>query len=249
MRNDTRTLTLGRWLVRRPIWCVIALTMMATAAAAQTDEAIRAAAGDTPTVLQDPPLKQYRAYRRMHAVSEKFNQEAWLDCWTEFDDRGFRYEVVSERGSEYILEKVLRTLLRREQELIAGGQADRADLSTANYQFVEPSAQGDGERYVLLKPKRKDVLLVDGRMVLNEDRTELLRVEGRLAKNPSFWTSLVNVIRQFVRLDGIRVPISTESVAKVKFAGTSRMDVRYEYDTINGRPVSVPARQTMAAVR
>jgi hypothetical protein len=42
------------------------------------------------------------------------------------------------------------------------------------------------------------------------------------------------VIRQFVRLDGIRVPISTESVAKVKFAGTSRMDVRYEYDTING---------------
>jgi hypothetical protein len=248
MRNDTRTLKRARPLVRRPICLsVIALTMMTTAAGAQTDEGDRVTTADAPTVLQDPPLKQYRAFRRMHAVSEKFNQEAWLDCWTEFDDRGFRYEVVNERGSDYIREKILRALLKREQELIAQGQADRADLSTANYEFVEPSAQGEGERYVLLKPKRKDILLVDGRMVLNGDGTELLRVEGRLAKNPSFWTSLVNVIRQFVRLDGIRVPISTESVAKVKFAGTSRMDVRYEYETINGRPVSVPARQTMAA--
>ena len=183
----------------------------------------------------------------MHAVNEKFNQEAWLDCWTEFDDRGFRYEVMDERGSDYVLEKVLRTLLRREQELIAQGQAERADLTAANYDFLEPTTQGNRERYVLLKPKRKDVLLVDGRMVLNQDGTELLRVEGRLSKNPSFWTSLVNVTRQFVRLDGIRVPISTESVAKLKLAGTSRMDVRYEYETINGRPVSVPARHTMAA--
>jgi len=107
--------------------------------------------------------------------------------------------------------------------------------------------QGDGERYVTLKPKRKDVLLVDGRMVFSHDGSELLRVEGRLAKNPSFWTSLVNIIRHYARLDGVRVPVATESTAKVKFAGIAYLDVRYEYETINGRPVSVEARRALPA--
>jgi hypothetical protein len=80
-------------------------------------------------------------------------------------------------------------------------------------------------------------------MVLSQDGTELLRVEGKLSKNPSFWTSLVNVIRHYARIDGVRVPISTESIAKVKFAGTSHLEVDYQYETINGRPVSVAARR------
>ena len=201
-----------------------------------------------PAVLNDVPLTQYRAFRRMYATNEKFNQEAWLEAWTEFDSTGFRYEIVSERGSEYVRNKVLRNLLHREQQLIAGGEADRAELSQQNYVFEESAAFGDGVRYITLKPKRKDMLLVNGRMVLNQDGTELLRVEGVLSKNPSFWTSVVNVSRDFARLDGVRVPVTTESIAKIKFAGMSRMTVRYEYESINGRSVSPSARQTMAAV-
>jgi hypothetical protein len=53
----------------------------------------------------------------------------------------------------------------------------------------------------------------------------------------------VNVIRHYARLDGVRVPIATESTAKVKFAGLSYLDVHYEYETINHRPVSVAARR------
>jgi hypothetical protein len=195
--------------------------------------------------LQETPVKQYRALRRMHAANEKFNQEGWLECWTELDDHGFRYEVVSERGSDYIREKVLKTLLRREQELITAGHAGRAEINEDNYDFAESGGTQEqrGERSVILKPKRKDVLLVDGRIVINQEGTELLRVEGRLSKNPSFWTSLVDIVREFARVDGVRVPIATDTVAKLKFAGTSRLDVRYHYETINGRPVSLAARQ------
>jgi hypothetical protein len=84
-------------------------------------------------------------------------------------------------------------------------------------------------------------------MVLSEDGRELLRVEGVLAKNPSFWTSLVNVIRHYARLDGVRVPIATESIARVKIAGLSRLNVDYEYESINGRPVSPAARRILAS--
>jgi hypothetical protein len=195
--------------------------------------------------VREEPLTQYRAFRRMHARNDHFEQEAWLDAWTELNGREFRYTIVSERGSEYVRNKVLRAVLKREQELVADGECRRSELTAENYDFQD-ATDGNGERYVRLKPKRRDMLLVDGRMVLSRDGTELLRVEGRLSKNPSFWTSLVNVIRHYARLDGVRVPIATESVAKLRFAGQSQLDVRYDYEIINGRPVSLAARRTPA---
>lgn len=197
----------------------------------------------------DRPLTHYKAFRRMYARNEKFNQEAWLDAWTILDENGFRYEIVNERGSNYTREKVLRAVLKGEQELIAAGRAEGSTLCPANYEFTDAATSDEGVRYVLLKPKRKDILLVDGRMVLSEDATELLRLEGRLSKNPSFWTNSVNVIRHYGRLDGVSVPISTESTARIKFAGVARLEVRYDYESINGRPVSLAARRMLASLR
>ena len=227
-----------------PVWVFFfsLLASMVTMSAADRENST------APAVLakEEQPLTQYRALRRMHAKSEKFNQEGWLEAWTELDEQGFRFEIVSERGADTVRNKVLKAVLNREQELIAGGQAGRAALTEDNYEFTDGGVE-EGLRYVLLKPKRKEVTLVEGRMVLSPDGSDLLRVEGRLAKNPSFWTSLVNVIRHFANVDGVRVPVSTESIAKIKFAGQSRMNVVYEYESINGRPVSRDARRTLAA--
>jgi hypothetical protein len=184
-------------------------------------------------------LRQYRALRRMHALSEKFNHEGWMDAWTEFDSGGFRYQIVAERGSGTVRNKVLRALLNREQELIANGDFGRGELTPENYEFGAETS-GPGVRYVVIKPRRKDVMLIDGRMVLSADG-ELLRVEGRLAKNPSFWTSQVVVTRHYASVDGVRVPVATESVAKIRLAGRSQLTIRYEYESINGRPVQMAA--------
>lgn len=235
-RGGTRTRKLSQWVVAAILLLGAAGAGAAAAPAERTTERFLSAS--------EQPLTQYRAYRRMHARSEHFGQEAWLEAWTELDERGFTFTVVSETGSDYIRNKVLKAVLKREQELMANGNCQRSDLTGDNYEFQDVP-QGDGERYVLLKPKRKDVLLVDGRMVLSQDGTELLRVEGRLSKNPSFWTSLVNIIRHYARVDGVRVPIATESTAKVKFAGLSHLDVHYEYQTINGRPVTTAAQRTL----
>jgi hypothetical protein len=229
--------------------CVIGFTLVFAAAVPEASPSSAASSSATRFLSQvHQPLLQYRAYRRMHARSEKFDQEAWLEARTELDNGVFRYEIVSERGSDYVRNKVLKSVLKREQQLVAEGDADRALLSTENYEFTDtaPPPGGDGFRYVLLKPKRKDVLLVDGRMVLSPDGRELVRVEGRLSKNPSFWTSLVNVTRHYAKVDGVRVPVSTESFAKVKLAGTARLEVTYDYEEINNRPVSLSARRIIA---
>lgn len=186
----------------------------------------------------EEPLRSYRAYRMLHAVSDRFDKEGWLEAWTELHDGHFSYRVVSERGSSTIRDRVLRAMLEKEEKLVNSGQRDRAELNDDNYEFVEAGQADDGSRVVELKPRRHDVMLVDGRMVLTPDGTDVVRVEGRLSKNPSFWTTLVNVVEHFGRISGVRVPVATESVAKIRFAGTSHLDVRYQYESINGRPVS-----------
>lgn len=219
------------------VW-TMAFTVLAVGAVVPTSTTTLQQNGQVPA-LQDPPLTQYRALRRMHASNEKFNQEAWLDAWTELNGQSFRYEIMRETGSEYIRTKILKALLTHEQELVETGEAGRADITAENYQFEESEATSGEFRYVLLKPKRKDMLLLNGRLVLNPDGTELFRIEGTMAKNPSFWTSLVSVVREFARLDGVRVPVSVASVAKLKFAGQAQLDVKYEYETVNGRPVGM----------
>ena len=183
--------------------------------------------------------------RRMHAATDKAKHEAWLDAWTELKDGRFSYEIVAERGSEMVRGKVLRSMLQRELELVNSGNTEKGDLTAANYDFSEAGRDEDGARVVQIKPKRNDVLLVDGRAVL-DDGGDLLRVEGKLAKNPSFWTSLVNIVRRYARIGGVRVPIATETTAKVKMVGTSKLQVVYDYESINGQPVRISERRSAA---
>jgi hypothetical protein len=183
------------------------------------------------------PLREYRAYRHLHAVNDRFNQEAWLEAWTEVKNGRFSYEIVNEKGSEMARKRV-RAVLAAEQQFVNDGSSDKADFTIENYEFSEAGRDSDGSHFVQMKPRRRDVLLVDGRMVLTADGCDLVRVEGRLSKNPSFWTSLVNVIQHFGRIAGVRVPVATESVVKIRLAGTARFDVVYNYESVNGRPVT-----------
>ena len=221
---------------------VAAFSLAVAAGAAAAPLATSPASAAPPaavTRLSEPPLEQYRALRKMHAQSEKAEHEGWMDAWTEFDARGFRYQIVAERGSGTVRNRVLKAILQREQELIANGDFGRGDITPENYSFGAETER-DGLRYILIKPKRKDVMLIDGRLVL-DSRGELLRVEGLLAKNPSFWTTRVNVTRHYSRVDGVRVPTATESIAQLRFIGPSRLQVHYEYETINNRDVRTAA--------
>ena len=180
----------------------------------------------------------------MHAATDKGKHEAWLEAWTELKGGRFSYEIVSERGSGMVRDKVLKSMLEREQDLVNSGNTAKGDLTPANYEFGEGVQTEDGH-VVQIKPKRDDVLLVEGRAVL-DDRGDLVRVEGRLAKNPSFWTSLVNIVRRYARIGGVRVPVATETTAKIKMVGTSQLQVFYDYESINGLPVTVSEMRSAA---
>jgi hypothetical protein len=70
-----------------------------------------------------------------------------------------------------------------------------------------------------------------------------VRVEGVLVKRPSFWTRRVEVTREYSRIGGARLPVMMSSVADVLFVGRSTFEMRYEYESVNGQPVSSVAQR------
>ena len=91
-----------------------------------------------------------------------------------------------------------------------------------------------------VRPKRKDVLLVEGAIFVQPSDGELSRIEGKLSKTPSFWTRRVDVVRRYERKAGVRVPMSIESVAQR--ADRRPLDVQDDLRVpdINGQTVGDP---------
>jgi hypothetical protein len=87
---------------------------------------------------------------------------------------------------------------------------------------------------LFVKPRRKEVSLFEGSVFVTRDDADLLRVEGRLARNPSFWTTRVDLVRRYDRVGGIRVPVRLDTAAQIRFAGTATMSVVYDYEMVNG---------------
>jgi hypothetical protein len=214
---------------------VVLLTMASAVTASATvpdaaDQCIRQ------FLAQDDTPRPYKALRRLEAKNG--TRTGWLEALTEYSpDTGFRYQVSAEGGSGYIRSKVLKALLDGEREVIARGEAARSALTLTNYEFQPNGIDGDGLAHVLLSPRRKERVLVSGTMALNASDGALVRLQGRLAKSPSFWIKNVDIVRTYKRIEGIVVPVALDSTAQVRFAGAATLRMTYAYSEIDGRPV------------
>ena len=186
----------------------------------------------------DEPLTTYRGTRRLEGRNEKFNVSAWMEIATELSADGFHYRVLREGGSDLIRGRVFRAMLANEEQIFATGDAARSAISSNNYELTPGDSAEPGLVKLFARPKRKDVTLIDGAVYITDNDADLVRVEGRLAKAPSFWTRRVDVVKQYTRVAGLRVPVRIESVAQIRFAGTSTMTMTYDYEMINGVDVS-----------
>jgi hypothetical protein len=181
-------------------------------------------------------VRPYRASRRLEASGS--GQRGWLDVRTDFTAAsGMKYEVTAEGGSGYIRTRVLRSLLNEEQRLIAQGKESTVAISIDNYEFRPEGVNDQGLAVVSLRPLRKDRSLIDGRMFLTIPNGDLVRVEGRLARNPSFWLTRVTVVRSYQRIEGAIMPVSLETNGRLRLLGSSSLRMTYSYTHIDERVV------------
>jgi hypothetical protein len=191
--------------------------------------------------LSSPDLRpafQYRALRHLSATTRGGRMTASLDAWTTLQDGTFTYQIVSESGSPLIRRRVLVAALEAERESQTAEAREQAALTAANYEFLAMSVAPDRTLRLDIRPRRHNVMLVDGSLYFEEQSADLVRVEGELSKRPSFWTRHVRIIREYQRIGGVNVVVSMRSNADVLMGGDSTFSMTYEYAVINGQTVT-----------
>jgi hypothetical protein len=187
-------------------------------------------------LAQDEIQPPYKAVRRLEA--ENGSRTGWLEALTGYSEAtGFQFQITAGGGSEYIREKVLKAVLQAEREVIARGETARASLTLSNYNFQANGIDSEGLANVLVAPRRTEHVLVWGTMFLKPAGGDLVRLEGRLAKSPSFWIKQVDIVRTYERIDGALVPVGLEAKARLRLFSEATLRMTYDYREINGRPV------------
>ena len=209
-----------------------------SAAAVATSAPPRATTLDRFLADTEQSLVSYRAVRRLSVVARSGKMTASLTALTSLDRiNGFEYTVLDESGSGMLRARVLHGVLEAEREAKRRQQGTHGALTKDNYEFEAGELTAEGLTRVAIHPVRKDALLLEGSILLTTDDADLVRMEGLLVKRPSFWTRKVQIVRDYGRIGGVRVPIATGSTADVLFAGQSTFSMTYEYESINDVPV------------
>jgi hypothetical protein len=179
-----------------------------------------------------------RATRELRAGTVSGKHQGWMTVETTLSPSGaFAWNVLEEGGSERTREKVLYALLKGEADACRSGERDGAALTPANYEFTLLPSSKAGQMQIQLKPRRLDPKLIDGVLTVNSDGYPV-RLEGKLAKSPSFWVKSISIVKHYSRFAGISLPTSIESLADLKMFGRSTFTMRYRYSEVNGKSVS-----------
>jgi hypothetical protein len=159
------------------------------------------------------------------------------------------YQIQKSSGNDRG-EQVVRRLLDHEVE-VTSGVNDKSALNRNNYDF---SYMGetilDGQAcYVLgLRPTRRDSELISGQAWVDKSSFRVLRIEGDLAKSPSWWLKKVHVKLKFADLRGNWLQTNMEAVAEVRIVGphtlTSRLLDYRAPDTIASAHSDMPGNWT-----
>jgi len=141
------------------------------------------------------------------------------------------FTVQSATGSKLIIDKVFAKLLEAEKEAMDAEAQRRSALTTDNYRFTlagyEVSAKG--AMYTLdVEPKTKDKFLYRGRIWVDAKDFAVVRLEGRPAKNPSFWTKNTEIVQVYSKVGDFWLPANNRSASTIRLGGHADLSIEYK---------------------
>jgi hypothetical protein len=149
----------------------------------------------------------------------------------------------SERG-----ENVVRRILNKETEM-AGDDSSHLTLENYDFAFLGRETLNGRPCFVLgLTPKRKSTELVLGNAWVDAETYQIHRIQGKPAKNPSWWLKEVELTLEFGEVDGMWLHNATEAVAEVRLFGRRTLVSRsLDYQTAREVAANAPAAASVSA--
>jgi len=140
------------------------------------------------------------------------------------------FRIVSESGSKLLLQHVLYRLLDSEKEALQNANRKQTAMSMENYdfKFLETEQGAEGKFYVLqVEPKIKNKFLYRGTIWVDAEDFAVARIEGKPAKNPSWWISSTEIHHRYGKVDSFWLPVHNESVTHVRVGGQAVLTIEY----------------------
>ncbi|MFB3902052.1 MAG: hypothetical protein ACE15E_01240 [Acidobacteriota bacterium] len=176
-------------------------------------------------------LSGYTGMRTYRFENKRFNKRAEMTVRVVCDSAGGKtFEVTAEKGSGFVRNRIIRKMLDAEREASRKGDHEQTRIIPVNYDFRLVSHEIlDGRAvYVLgISPKTENKFLICGRVWIDAEDLAISRIEGRPAKNPSFWIRSVNVVHRYARTGQFWLPVMNESKAKARVFGPTELAIEY----------------------
>jgi hypothetical protein len=192
----------------------------------------------------------YSGSRRYVLENERLNKRAEMLVSVKCDPDGTKhFEVVSEEGWKSANKRVVRKMLESETETSQPRIRPTTSLAPENYRFQMLGKDSLDARpvYVIqVVPKREDKYLFEGRIWVDVEEFAVVRIEGKPAKNPSFWTHSIHFVQQYHKSGTFWFPLSTESVTDARIVGKTEVTISYfDYQPNSAAESSLSANSVM----
>jgi len=176
-------------------------------------------------------LDGYYGMRRYELQNEHLQKHAEMVARVESDGEGTKhFEIVEEQGWGAAHKHVLHKMLDSEAEASLPQLRAKTQVSPNNYEFklVGTETLAGRPTYVVdITPKRHEERLFSGRIWIDAEDYALVRVDGKPAKNPSFWIRNIRFTHTYRKSGAFWFPASTHSVTDARLFGTTTVTITY----------------------
>lgn len=176
-------------------------------------------------------LRSYISRRHYHLEYHGFphSAEASMDVEVTYSAPSKSFRIISQSGSQLLIDHVLKKLLTSEQE--ASAEQNRNALTPANYDFsLVNTVSEDGRTLFVLRvlPRTRSKFLYRGKIWVDSQDYAVVRIAAEPAENPSFWIRNTDIQHQYSKLGDFWLPRKNTTVTKVRFGGTATLIIDYQ---------------------
>jgi hypothetical protein len=220
---------------------IVMATVDATSAPRTADEVVaRMIAHDSE---RQANLHGYTAIRRYVLENRNHHKQAeMLVRMISREDGSKQFEVVSENGWGGARKHVFPRLLEAETEAARSDLRERSRITPENYSFEMAGTEyvrGRPAYVIAIEPKTPNKYLARGRIFVDAEEYAIVRVEGRPAKNPSFWIKSVHFVHDYDKSGPFWFPASDHSLTDARIFGPTEMTIEYFDYRPNTSPLSL----------
>jgi outer membrane lipoprotein-sorting protein len=207
---------------------------------AQVDAAVKARIDNVESYTVTEHYAVYRGTDETHPAAEMTVQTVYRQ------DSGKSYTILSESGSEFIRNHVLRTVLDNEKNLNLPGTVEHSWFTSANYemQLKHGGIQLlDGRECLALAihPKHKATNMIEGTLMVDAKDGSIVQLDGTASQSASIFTGPAQVMRHYVNLNGFSMATQARAVSDSYILGRTTVTIDYRDYQIQLRQAGVPS--------